>query len=87
MYNHLCAVLVKMPTGKITNLIVSHPYTVEDVKQKISQKEGIPPRSQQLSYEGRVLEDGVAAYDYNIQNGSKLELTVFGSKYMYICTL
>ena len=79
----LCAVLVKMPTGKITRLEVSHPCTVEDVKQKISWREGIPPHSQRLTYNRRVLEDGVAVYDYNIRNGSKLELTVLGSKYVY----
>ena len=74
-----------MPTGKIAKLEVSHPCTVEDVKQKISRmREGIPPYCQRLTYNGRVLEDGVALYDYNIRNGSKLELTVLGSK--YICT-
>ena len=69
-----------MPTGRIIQLIVSHPCAVEDVKRKISRREGIPPHSQRLTYNGRVLEDGVEVYDYSIQNGSKLELTVFGSK-------
>ena len=72
-----------MPTGKIARLEVSHPCTVEDIKQKISRREDIPPHSQRLTYEGRVLEDGIAVYDYNIQNGSELELTVLGSKYVY----
>ena len=75
-----------MPTGKIAKLKVSHPCTVENVKRKISwQWEGIPPYCQRLTYKRRVLEDGVAFYDYNIRNGSKLELTVLGSK--YICIL
>ena len=73
-----------MPTGKVAKLEVSHPCTVEDVKRKIFRREGIPPHCQRLTYNGRVLEDGIAVYDYNIQNRSKLELTLFGSK--YTCT-
>ena len=72
-----------MPTGKIARLEVSHPCTVEDIKRKIFWREDIPLHFQRLTYEGRVLEDGIVVYDYNIQNGSELELMVLGSKYVY----
>ena len=72
-----------MPTGETVKVKVSHPCAIESIKQTISRLgECIPPYSQRLTYNGRVLEDGVAVYDYNIRNGSKLELTVLGSKYM-----
>lgn len=68
-----------MPTGKMTTAEVSHPCTVEDIKQSIFKREGVPPYSQRLTYNGRMLEDVIALYDYNIQNGSRLELTLLGS--------
>ena len=70
-----------MPTGKTVEVTVSHPCTTVSVKQGISWSEGIPPHAQQLTYNEKALEDGIALYDYNIQNGSRLELTVLGSKY------
>jgi hypothetical protein len=79
----LCTVFVKMPTGKTVKVKVSHPFNVEDVKLGILVEEYIPPCAQRLTYNGSVLEDGVALVVYNVQNGSDLELTLLGSKYIY----
>jgi hypothetical protein len=72
-----------MPTGETAGVRVFHPCTIKDVKRSISGNEDIPPYAQRLTYNHRVLEDGIAIYDYNIQNGSNLELMVLGSKYIY----
>ena len=72
-----------MPTGKTIKLLIPYPYTIESVKQEISNEEGIPPHCQQLTFTGRVLEDGHTLNDCDIQYGSTLDLVVRGSKYMY----
>ena len=84
---------VKMPTGKTIWLSIFSPYTIESVKHEISKTEGIPPEisktegipphCQQLTFTGRVLEDGRTYCDYDIEDGSTLDLVVRGSKYMY----
>jgi ubiquitin-like protein Nedd8 len=67
---------VKTLTGKEVELDVEVSDTIVRIKERMEEKEGIPPIQQRLIFGGKQMHDEKTAKDYNIEGGSVIHMVL-----------
>jgi ubiquitin-like protein Nedd8 len=69
-------VKVKTLTGKEIEIDIEQEDTIERIKERVEEKEGIPPEQQRLIFGGKQMSDEKTAKDFSIEGGSVLHLVL-----------
>ncbi|KAI1721836.1 ubiquitin family domain-containing protein [Ditylenchus destructor] len=67
---------VKTLTGKEIELDIEPNDRVDRIKEKVEEKEGIPPSQQRLIFAGKQMNDDKTASEYKVIGGSVLHLVL-----------
>jgi len=67
---------VKTLTGKEIEIDIEPTDRVERIKERVEEKEGIPPPQQRLIFSGKQMNDEKTAADYKVSGGSVLHLVL-----------
>lgn len=67
---------VKTLTGKEIELDIEPTDRVDRIKEKVEEKEGIPPPQQRLIFAGKQMNDEKTASEYKVVGGSVLHLVL-----------
>jgi len=76
LFIYLMQIFVKSLSGNAITLDVNQNDSIETVKQKLAEKEGIPADQQRLIYSAKQLEDTKTLDDYMIGDGTTINLVL-----------
>eukprot|EP00051_Salpingoeca_urceolata_P011910 m.148149 g.148149 ORF g.148149 m.148149 type:complete len:80 (+) comp17307_c0_seq3:451-690(+) len=67
---------VKTLTGREIELDIEPEDSVRRIKERVEEKQGIPPEQQRLIFGGKQMNDDSTAADYKVQGGSVIHLVL-----------